>query len=398
MAKQRTKFHEHGLHDDIKYKGVLSFQGFQVLGWFCITITVVMTLMRVAVKINPDDAQRFAGIGEVISYIAEMSLPFLLMANFARILNNTEGYKKQLLRNGGATLALVLVFLVFFNRYIVGTIGLLLEDSSDAHALVMTSFYGINKNGFFAFNIFTDLLLCTLFMYFMNARPQKVFTGKKILIFRAFAILPVGYEVASLVLKGLSAAGQVRIPSWAFPLLTVKPPMTFIVFMVMAIYIKTREWRYCRHGKTHEEYQTFLKTNRNAWNFSVFSAIILFVAGVIDLIIFVVMILNQGGTAEGVNELIETETAMKHTVAYSVGFGKSAILIIFAPIVLLFNYTKIPKNKTVGMLIPVIGIALITLIGIQGIYQLVSIAPIKKIDGKTLTEVLDYIFGMLSGM
>ena len=398
MAKQRTKFHEHGLHDDIKYKGVLSFQGFQVLGWFCITITVVMTLMKVAVKINPNDAQRFAGIGDIISYIAEMSLPFLLMANFARILNNTEGYKKQLLRNGGATLALVLVFLVFFNRYIVGTIGLLLEDSSDAHALVMTSFYGINKNGFFAFNIFTDLLLCTLFMYFMNARPQKVFTGKKILIFRAFAILPVAYEVASLTLKGLSAAGQVRIPSWAFPLLTVKPPMTFIVFMVMAIYIKTREWRYCRHGKTHEEYQTFLKTNRNAWNFSVFSAIILFVAGVIDLIIFVVMILNQGGTAEGVDALIESETAMKHTVAYSVGFGKSAILIIFAPIVLLFNYTKIPKNKTVGMLIPVIGIALIALIGIQGIYQLVSIAPIKKMDGKTLTEALDYIFGMLSGM
>lgn len=394
---RRVKFHEHGLHDDIKYKGVFSFQSFQVLGWICITIAVVMALMKVAVRVNPDDAQRFLGIADVISYIAEMSLPFLLMANFARILNNSEGYKKQLLRNGGAAAGIALVFLIFFNRYIVGTVGLLLEDASDANNLVMTSFYGVNKRGFFAFNIFIDLLLCTLFMYFMNARPKRVFTGRKILIFRAFAILPVAYEVASLLLKGLSAAGQVRIPSWGFPLLSVKPPMTFIVFMMLAIYIKTREWRYCRHGKTHEEYQEFLKTNRNAWNFSVFTAVILFVAGVIDLIVFIVMVLNQGGTAEGVNALVESETAIKNTVAYSVGFGKSMILMIFAPIVLLFNYTKIPKNKTVGMLIPVAGIALIALIVVQGAYQLISIAPIKKLDGKSLTEALNYIFGLLSG-
>ena len=397
MARKRTKFHEHGLHDDIRYKGLLSFQGFQVLGWICITVMVVMTLLKVAVKVNPNDAQRFVSIAEIISYIADMSLPFLLMANFARILNNTEGYKKQLLRNGGATAAIALVFLIFFNRYIVGTIGLLLQDSADADVLVMTSFYGVNKHGFLAFNIFTDLLLCTLFMYFMNARPQKVFTGKKIYIFRAFAVLPVAYEVASLVCKGLSAAGQLRIPSWAFPLLTVKPPMTFVVFMILAIYIKTRELRYCRHGKTHEEYQEFLKTNRNAWNFSVFTAVILFIAGLIDLIIFILMIVNQGGSAEGVGALIESETTLKNTIAYSVGFGKAMVLMIFAPIVLLFNYTRIPKNKTVGMLIPVVGIGLIALIVIQGAYQLVSIAPIPKIDGKQLTEVLDYTFGILSG-
>ncbi len=394
---RRVKFHEHGLHDDIKYKGVFSFQSFQVLGWICITVAVVMALMKVAVRVNPEDAQRFLGIADVISYIAEMSLPFLLMANFARILNNSEGYKKQLLRNGGAAAGIALVFLIFFNRYIVGTVGLLLEDASDANNLVMTSFYGVNKRGFFAFNIFIDLLLCTLFMYFMNARPKRVFTGRKILIFRAFAILPVAYEVASLLLKGLSAAGQVRIPSWGFPLLSVKPPMTFVVFMMLAIYIKTREWRYCRHGKTHEDYQVFLKTNRNAWNFSVFTAVILFVAGVIDLIIFIVMVLNQGGTAEGVNALVESETAIKNTVAYSVGFGKSVVLMLFAPIVLLFNYTKIPKNKTVSMLVPVVGIALIALIVVQGAYQLVSIAPIKKLDGKSLTEALNYIFGLLSG-
>ncbi len=397
MAGKRVKLHEQGVHNDIKYSGPLSFQSFQILGWSCIVITVVMTLMKVAMKVNPNDTQRFATINDIISYIAELSLPFLLMANFARILNNTDGFKKQLLRNGGAMVGIFVAFMIFFNRYIVGTVGLLLKDPKEAYPLVMTSFYGVNPRGFFAFNILIDLFLCTLVMYFMNARPTKVFTGKKIFIFRAFTILPIAYEVASIILKGESAAGNILLPSWVFPLLTVKPPMTFLVFVFLAVHIKTRELRYCRHGKTHEEYQEFLKTNRNAWHFSVYSAIVLFIAGVIDIAIAIFLLAGQaGGSAEALDAMFATEKAFNNTIATSIGFGKSSCLVFFAPIVLLFNYTKIPKNKIVGVLIPVVGIALIALIGVQGIYQLVSIAPIKQLDGKQLGEVLTMFFSMMS--
>ena len=397
MAKKRVKLHEQGAHNDIKYSGPLSFQSFQILGWSCIVVTVVMALMKVAMKLNPEDTQRFAAISDVISYIAEMSLPFLLMANFARILNNTDGYKKQLLKNGGAMAAIFVVFMIFFNRYVVGTVGLLLQDSKEAYPLVMTSFYGVSPKGFFAFNIFVDLFLCTLVMYFMNARPTKVFTGKKIYIFRAMTLLPIAYEVASILLKGKAAAGSIQLPSWVFPFLTVKPPMTFLVFVFMAIHIKTRELRYCRHGKTHDDYKEFLKTNRNAWNFSVYAAIVLFIAGVIDLIIAILLLAGQAGSAEALDAIMASEKAFKNTIAISIGFGKSTCLIFFAPIVLLFNYTKIPKNKTVGMLIPVIGIVLIALIGVQGIYQLVKIAPIKKLDGAQLGEILTSAFTLMSG-
>ena len=397
MAGKRVRLHEQGVHNDIRYSGPLSFQSFQILGWSCIVVTVVMALMKVAMKLNPADTQRFAAISDVISYIAEMSLPFLLMANFARILNNTDGYKKQLLRNGGATAAIILVFMLFFNRYVVGTVGLLLQDPKEAYPLVMTSFYGVNPRGFFAFNIFVDLFLCTLVMYFMNARPTKIFTGKKIYIFRALTLLPIAYEVASILLKGKAAAGSIQLPSWVFPLLTVKPPMTFLVFVFMAIYIKTRELRYCRNGKTHDDYQEFLKTNRNAWHFSVYAAIILFVAGVIDLIVAILLLAGQAGSAEGLDAIMASEKAFNNTIAMSIGFGKSTCLIFFAPIVLLFNYTRNPKNKTVGMLIPVIGIVLIALIGVQGIYQLVKIAPIKKIDGAQLSEILTSVFNLMSG-
>ena len=397
MGKKRVRLHEQGAHNDIKYSGPLSFQSFQILGWSCIVVTVVMVLMKIAMKVNPADTERFATINEIISYIAEMSLPFLLMANFARILNNTDGYRKQLLKNGGAMAALFLVFMIFFNRYVVGTVGLLLKDSKEAYPLVMTSFYGVSPKGFFAFNIFVDLFLCTLVMFFMNARPTKIFTGKKILIFRAFTLLPIAYEVFCIILKGRSAAGSIMIPSWLFPLLTVKPPMTFVVFVFLAIYIKTRELRYCRHGKTHEDYQAFLKTNRNAWSFSVFTAIVLFIAGIIDLILAILLLAGQAGSAEALDAIMSSEKAFKNTIAMSIGFGKSTCLIFFAPIVLLFNYTKIPKNKTIGVLIPLAGILLIVLIGVQGIYQLVSIAPIPKLDGAKLGEALTTVFSMMAG-
>lgn len=397
MAGKRVKLHEQGVHNDIKYSGPLSFQSFQILGWSCIVVTVIMALMKIAMKVNPADTQRFQTINDIISYIAEMSLPFLLMANFARILNNTDGFKKQLLKNGGAMAAIFLVFMIFFNRYVVGTVGLLLQDPKEAYPLVMTSFYGVSPRGFFAFNIFVDLFLCTLVMYFMNARPTKIFTGKKIYIFRAFTLLPIAYELVSIYLKGCSAAGSIALPSWVFPLLTVKPPMTFLVFVFLAVHIKTRELRFCRHGKTHDDYQEFLKTNRNAWHFSVYCAIVLFIAGIIDIVIAVFLLAGQAGSAEALDAMMASEKAFNNTIAMSIGFGKSSCLIFFAPIVLLFNYTKIPKNKTVGMLIPVVGILLIALIGIQGIYQLVSIAPIPKMDGAKLGEVLTTVFTMMAG-
>ena len=397
MAKKHVRLHEQGAHNDIKYSGPLSFQSFQILGWACIAVTVIMALMKIAMKVNPADTERFVRINQIISFIAEMSLPFLLMANFARILNNTDGYRKQLLKNGGAMAAIFLVFLIFFNRYVVGTVGLLLQDSKEAYPLVMASFYSVSPKGFFAFNIFVDLFLCTLVMYFMNARPTKIFTGKKIYIFRAFTLLPIAYEVTSIILKARAAAGDILLPAWAFPLLTVKPPMTFLVFVLLAIHIKRRELSYCRHGKTHEEYREFLKTNRNAWHYSAYTAIILFIAGVIDLVIAIILMAGQAGSAEALNEIMASEKAINNTIAMSIGFGKASCLIFFAPIVLLFNYTKIPKNKTVGMLIPVAGILLILLIGVQGIYQLVSIAPIPKLDGAKLNEALTMVFTTMAG-
>ncbi len=121
------------------------------------------------------------------------------------------------------------------------------------------------------------------------------------------------------------------------------------------------------------------------------------VAGIVDIIIASILLVGQAGTGEALDAMLASEKAFKNSIAMSIGFGRSSCLVFFAPIMLLFNYTKIPKNKTVGMLIPVAGIVLIALLGVQGIYQLVSIAPIKKLDGAQLGEILTSVFTMMAG-
>ena len=120
------------------------------------------------------------------------------------------------------------------------------------------------------------------------------------------------------------------------------------------------------------------------------------IAGIIDLFILSFLLYGQAGSEEGVNAILASETALKNSIGMAVGFGGSIILIIFAPVILLFNYTKIPKNKTVSTLIPLVGIVLIILICIQGMYQLVAIAPIPKMNGQELKEMLDSVFSVMS--
>ena len=263
MAK-RLKLHEVSLENDIKFRGPISFQGFQVLGWLCIVASVAHVMVNLAQSIDPSTAEMTKGILPIIETFASLSLPFLLIANYSRILSNAEGYKKQLIRTGGTAVAIIVGSYFFYNRYIAGNVRIFMDEPGQAEAFLDSTIRSVAVNGFIAFNIFIDLFLCALFMFFLNVRPKKVFTGKKVLILRFLALVPVAYEVASLTLKYLAASHQLTLPLWSYPLLTVKPPMTFVLFMLLAFHIKVRERRFRKHGRSHEEYLAYLKTNRNS--------------------------------------------------------------------------------------------------------------------------------------
>ena len=361
MGRIRRKLHEVSLNEDIRYRGPLSYQHFQMLGWLCIVLSVVLSMVRLAGHVDPGLKDSTAGLRNVLEYISSLSLPFLLIANFSKILNNAEGFRKQLIRNGAVALAIFAFSAGFFSR-------------------LTEQFRAANQNGFIAFNLFIDLFLCTLFMYFLNARPKRVLTGKKVLILRVLALLPVAWEAASWIIKWKSAQGDIVLPFWVFPLLTVKPPVTFAVFMLLALYMKTREVRFRRHGRSHEEYLAFLQTNRNSLHFSVYLAVVLVLAALVDLVILLILMGQQAGSLPTLVSDMETRFKELSRAAAAVGFGESVSLLFVAPVMLLYSYTRVPKNKLISTLIPVAGIALIILVIFEGAYQGLGYLPIERFN------------------
>ena len=398
MAKKRFKLHEYTAENDIRYRGPLSYVGFQVLGWLCIALSVYAVMLVLSALINPQLQESYAVPILVLGFASTMSLPFLLIANFARILNNSEGYKKQLIRNGGAALAFALIPSLFYSRYVIDLISKFVSDPENVVPVLNDFFRNFEKNGFVAFNLFMDLFLCSLFMFFLTARPQRFFTGNKRYIFRAFAILPLAYEVTSIVLKGLSAANQIALPIWTFPLLTVKPPMAFLVFVILALYIKWRELLFRRHGKTHEDYEAFLQTNRNSLHFSVFLCLIMVIAAVLDYFIMYFLSANAAPSVQAL-ENADLEKAIEYAaVAQAMGFGNAAIpLLLAAPFVLLFSYTRVPKNKFVSLLIPVAGVVLILIFLLEGLYHLVGSFS-QKVQPIPIRQMFDQFMDTLNNL
>ena len=76
----------------------------------------------------------------------------------------------------------------------------------------------------------------------------------------------------------------------------------------------------------------------------------------------------------------------------AMGFGESIEMVFVVPILLLFSYTRIPKNKTLSLFVPVIAIALIVLIFLEGFYQGLASLPMQKF---ALSELLPMLQEML---
>ena len=215
--KKRIGIHESTLENDIRYRGPLSCRHFKILGWLCIVLTQVAMIIRLGGRLDAGLAADTASWLDTLSNIADLSLPFLLIASFAQILNTDGGYKRQLIVNGAAMAGIFALYYLLFYRYIVGNVASVLETPSDALTVVKGGLATLAPYGFLTFNIFVDLFLCALTMVFLNYNPRRVFTGKGRIFFRLLALLPIAYEVGCMMLKVYAARGLAEIPTWAFP-------------------------------------------------------------------------------------------------------------------------------------------------------------------------------------
>ncbi len=373
----RPRWHERTAQKDILFRGPLNYAHFQIIGWLCIVASQGALILQLGSRFVslPESYQQ---LREPLIILSLLSLPFLLIANFAQIMNGKKTYKSLLLKNFGAAAGIWGVYAFILHRYVVGNLDFFNDGTVSSLQVISQVAEKLSQSGVVCFNIFIDLFLCTLVMFFLNYTPKKNFTGKSILVFRSFTLLPIAYEVGCMVLKFMSFRKEIWISPYLFPLVTVKPPMTFLLFLILAVYIKTREIRFRRHGKTREEYNAFLHTNKNSWDFSLFLAITLVVISLMDNFIMYQF---------SVRQVADFEVTGIYTPLYEIlGFGDASSLIFLAPLVLLFSYTREPKLSQAGMLIPVGAASLIVLLYLEAGHQAVPMLDPPKFNFEILVN------------
>ena len=379
MKKERKKIHEIDETNDIRYRGPLTYQHLRIMAWIFLAVAQIGVLLVISGTCNDlsssfmeqlgigtaTTSDSLINTGTFLHYAIELALPLFIIANFGVILSVKDSYKKLLIRFGVLSAVAVAVFFIFYEHFAVGLVASFNGDRVGAHDMVAN--WLTSDKGFFKINLFLDLFLCTLVMFFLNYTPKKVFTGNKLHIFRAFAILPIIYEAVSVALKIMAASGVITLSPFISPFLTTKPPIEFLAFIALAIFFKRRELHFLKNGKTKEDYKALLDTNTNSFHFATHAAIILAAAAVLDFILLcIISVIFAGAGGEGVTgEAIEA--AVPRVMA--LGIGEAIPMLFIAPILLLYSYNKKPRFPNLDLPITLGGVVILFAVYLEGFFN-----------------------------
>lgn len=368
---RRKYIHEVTEENDIKFRAPLSYRHFRILGWLFLAISQISVILKFGETIYSNPGM-YGTWPSVLSIFSSLMAPLFLIAAFSVVLNAKDGYRRLLITYGGLSLLIFFAFLFVYEHYIVGVFATA-TDKGTAHSFVNDLLALGSGSGFLAFNFFLDLLLCTLVTFFINYRPKKFFQGKKIIIFRLFASIPILYEVASIILKICCSTMTITLHPLVFPLLTTKPPLAFFIFVAMAFFVKNREAYFVKKGKTHEEFDKFQETNVNSLHFSIFLSVAIVIAALVDLAVMIGLLLSLVKAypiQEGIDKVYYLSSLLKTVNAW--GFGGVVPMILIVPLVIFFDYKKTYENKTIDLFVPVAGIALIAIVYIEGGFEVLK--------------------------
>lgn len=365
---------------DIKYRGPLSYRHLRIIGWLAFAISQIAVILALAGKVDPNIAAGSEGWRTFLNAFHDLMMPLFLVANFSFILRGHTKFKSLFIKFGVLSLAFAAGYYLIYEHYVVGFVGAFVGDRALGRDIIEEMILGVNGGSAKTLNVFIDLLLCTAFYYFLVYKPKKFFQGKKIILFRLLAILPVIYEAVSLLFKLLAANDVIATSPYAYPFFTCKPPMAFVAFLAIAIYFAHRKQRYNKLGGTDEQYEAFLKTNYNSWQVSRAISTFFILAALIDvLIIFIVVfagMVRVANLGDGVpEELMFFEMFRGLNAAFEMGFGGSIGLVLAIPFVLLFSYTKEHDNPTPDLIIPLAGIGLVAFVYLEGLFQISKLIP-----------------------
>ena len=386
IEKSEKKFHSwhrKNIHlvnkeNDIKFRGPLSYRHLRIIGWVLLAVSQISNILRLSEKLY-DMPGWYQAWPDVLNRAFYLMGPLFLIAAFSIVLNAKDGFKRLLITYSGLSILMYGVFILIYEHYLVGVLSVF-NTNEAAHNMASAMITSMGKHGFFAFNLFIDLLLCTLVTFFINYNPTKYFQGKKIIIFRLLVIIPILYEIASIVIKAITSEGIITLSPYVFPLLTTKTPISFLIFVAMAFFIKNRRKFFLKKGKSEKEYQEFEKTNVNSLHFSLFLTTAIVVAVILDFLIALGLgvVLFSRGIPEGVTETTFISYCMSKISSW--GFGESFVMLLIIPLIILFDYKKVHEDKLMDLIIPAAGIGAVAIVYIEGGYEVIRVWAAQKIE------------------
>jgi hypothetical protein len=155
-----------------------------------------------------------------------------------------------------------------------------------------------------------------------------------------------------------------NLPFYIFPFLTTKSPIIYLIFIVAAMWIKNRERWYLKLGATKHDYQEFLKTNRNSLSVSVHLSIIIAVASLLDIVLLIIAMIYYFANNLPTDDIGDV-------VINTFGVGQASIMLLAIPFIFLYSYKRKHKDGRIDLIIPILGIALLALVYVEGIYQFI---------------------------
>ena len=357
--------------NDIKYKGPLSYRYLRIIGWLCFAVAQVGIALKLGTLLNGMDSTPYQTAISITSTFSNIPIFLFLLANLALIMQSKYNFKRSLLKFGALSLAIYAAINIFVYRYAVYGLSKIADVNLHEASVMINE--GLTKLGlaFYNLNVFVDLFLFTLMYFFLDYKPKKFFVGKKIYIFRWMILIPILYEAACIVFKYLDSSSIIFVPIYIKTLFPTKSPLMFIAFLVVLLVMKLRERRFLTHGRTHEEYDQFLLSNRNSLHFSIIFMIVLAAMFVVDLVgtltITIVHITNNVlPDQSNIDVLVNDGFSMAQRLGF-MSMGGSLLIIPFMP---LFSYQRKHKASLVDIIIPVAGIALTVLVVLETAFQI----------------------------
>lgn len=347
--KKRWKLINKMLSDkDIKYRGILSYRYLRIIAWISLAIAQYCLILNLGLSFFSKEIGYPSWIYYVLVSLGHLSIPFFLLASFSIILSRNRSYKSLVIFYFLSYIGVALAIIFIYDRYIGRVIYEASKSAEEAKNVVLSLFSKKTD-----FNVFSDLLVLTLFNFFLNYELKGTNSVKKVVLFRCLAALPLTFALGSYILTILARFEYLELPFELYPFLTTKSPLIYLVFICMSLWIKNRERIYINLGATKVEYNKFLRTNKNSLAFSIHVSFLFLLVSLIDLILSVVI-----------------------PYADNYNLGQCISLFIAIPFILLFSYNKNHKDNNIDLMVPFIGIILLILAYAEAIYEIL-IAVLK---------------------